>query len=95
MTVRALVIGIVCVLALAIAIPYCDLVMHGTWVGLTAFPISTLFTFVVLALGINYLLRKLKLGLTSTELLLMKQPTPLFASCILLPRVMVGNGEES
>ena len=69
MTGRALVIGIVCVLALAFAIPYCDLVMHGTWVGLTAFPISSFFTFVVLVLGINFLLKLLKIGLKPGELL--------------------------
>jgi len=70
MTVRAVIIGIVCVLGLAIAIPYCDLVMHGTWVGLTAFPISSFFTFVVLVLGVNFILKKLNLGLKSSELLL-------------------------
>jgi len=44
----AVALGLLCVLLLGIGIPYCDLVMQGTWVGLTAFPISSLFLLVVL-----------------------------------------------
>ena len=54
---RALFIGVLAVLAIGIATPYSDLVMRGTWVGLTAFPINALFVLVVLA-AINALVRR-------------------------------------
>lgn len=58
MTLRAFVAGLVLVAALGLFIPYSDLVMKGTWVGLTAFPIASFFLFVVLACVVNPLLRK-------------------------------------
>jgi hypothetical protein len=69
-TVRAFVIGCVCALLLGIGIPYCDLVMKGTWVGLTAFPISSFFLLFLLTAGVNVLLRKVKRGFSHGELLL-------------------------
>ncbi|MCE5240299.1 hypothetical protein LLH23_17685 [bacterium] len=53
---RALVIGIVAVLVIGVATPYSDLVMRGTWVGLTAFPINALFVLGVLT-ALNGLVR--------------------------------------
>jgi hypothetical protein len=70
MTARALIIGLVFVLLLAIGIPYSDLVMKGTWIGLTAFPISSFFVLFVLVAFVNAALRKLRWGLSGRELLL-------------------------
>lgn len=70
MTRRAILIGFCAVLLIGIATPYTDLVMKGTWTGLTAFPINALFVLVWLVLIVNPLLRRLKRGLRPGELLL-------------------------
>ena len=71
MTIRALIAGAVCALLLGIGIPFSDLVMRGTWVGLTAFPISSFFIFALLATAGNGVLRRLRRRpLDSAELLL-------------------------
>jgi hypothetical protein len=71
MTIRAVATGALCALLLGIGIPYSDLVMKGTWVGLTAFPISSFFVFALLATAGNGLLRRLgRAPLDSAELLL-------------------------
>ncbi|MBM3500050.1 MAG: hypothetical protein FJX74_15425, partial [Armatimonadetes bacterium] len=69
MTSRALFIGVTAVLLLGVATPYSDLVMRGTWIGLTAFPISSLFVLLVVVLGVNALLRKLGRALAAGEML--------------------------
>jgi len=69
MTSRALIIGIVAVLLLGIGTPYSDLVMRGTWVGLTAFPISSLFVLLVLVVAANAVLRRVGRALAPGELL--------------------------
>jgi len=69
MTTRALIIGIVAVLLLGIGTPYSDLVMQGTWVGLTAFPISSLFVLLVLVTVVNAALRRFRAALSPAELL--------------------------
>lgn len=69
MTPRALIIGLVCVLLIAIGTPYTDLVVQGTWVGLTSFPISAFFLLIVLAGVLNVVPRALGVGLSSAELL--------------------------
>jgi len=69
MTARSVLIGTAMVVLVAVATPYSDLVMRGTWVGLTAFPISSFFVLVVLALGINPVLRRFSKPLTTGEML--------------------------
>ena len=69
MTSRALIIGVVAVLLLGLATPYSDLVMRGTWIGLTAFPISSLFVLLVVVLGVNAVLRRAGRGLAPSEML--------------------------
>lgn len=68
MTRRALVVGAICVVLISIATPYSDLVMRGTWVGLTALPISAVFLLAVLVAA-NAPLRRERRGLTGGELL--------------------------
>ena len=69
MTARAVVIGTVSVLLIAVGTPYSDLVMQGTWIGLTAFPISAFFLLLIIAGLLNVIPRKLGVGLKSNELL--------------------------
>lgn len=69
-TVRTVIIGLVCVFFLSIATPYCDFVLQTTWLGGYFLPIGGIFIFFILTLGVNILLKKLKLGLNSSELLL-------------------------
>ncbi len=69
MTTRAIILGTIAALLLGLGTPYSDLVARGTWVGLTAFPISAFFVLVVLVALVNPVLRKLKRGLTKAELL--------------------------
>jgi len=69
MTTRALIIGVAAVLLLGLGTPYSDLVMQGTWIGLTAFPISSFFVLLALVLVVNTILRKFRHGLGAGELL--------------------------
>ena len=69
MTLRSVVIGTLMVVLIAVGTPYSDLVMKGTWVGLTAFPISSFFALAVLAVVGNPILRRLRKRLTSGEML--------------------------
>lgn len=69
MTWRAVLVGVLGVLLISIGTPYSDLVMRGTWVGLTAFPISSFFLLVVGVTAFNVPLRRLGWGLTTQELL--------------------------
>jgi len=69
-TPRAFIIGILCVLFLSIATPYCDLVLRSTWIGSTFLPIGAISIFVALTLGLNTLLKSMNAGLSSSELLL-------------------------
>jgi hypothetical protein len=75
MTTRALLLGLALVALLAVAVPYSDLVIQGTWVGLTAFPISSLFLLFVLVVPVNAVLRRLRRGLSTGELLLVYSMT--------------------
>lgn len=68
MTRRALLVGAASVVCISIATPYSDLVMRGTWIGLTALPISAVFLLAVLVL-VNAPLRRLGRGLAGGELL--------------------------
>lgn len=70
MTRRALIIGFIAVIIIGLFTPYSDLVMRGTWVGLTAFPINALFMLLATVGGLNTLLRKLGKGLSRGEMLL-------------------------
>ena len=65
---RAWLLGLLGAALLAIFIPYSDLVLRGTWLGLTAFPIGSFCGLLVL-LVINAPLRRLGRGLTGAELL--------------------------
>ena len=69
MTIRAFAIGVLCVLLIGIGTPYSDLVMQGTWIGLTSFPVSALFLLVVIVALVNIPLRRLGWGLSRAELL--------------------------
>ena len=69
MTPRAVIVGILAVLLIGLATPYSDLVMQGTWVGLTAFPISSFFILLILTTMLNVVPRKLGVGLSTAELL--------------------------
>jgi hypothetical protein len=69
MTPRAIIIGLLAVLLIGLATPYSDLVMRGTWIGLTAFPISAFFLLLVLVTIVNVLPRRLGVGLSTPELL--------------------------
>ncbi len=68
MTRRALLVGSAAVLLISIATPYSDLVMRGTWLGLTALPISAVFLLAVLVVA-NAPLRREGRGLGSKEIL--------------------------
>ncbi len=69
MTRRAMLIGILAVILISITTPYSDLVMQGTWIGLTALPISAVFLLAILVFA-NEPLRRLGHGLTQAELLI-------------------------
>ena len=68
MTARAVVLGLLFSLALGLFTPYSDLVLKGTWIGLTSFPISALAILAFLVSAVNVLLRARGKGLTSAEL---------------------------
>jgi len=69
MTARAVIIGLLAVLLIAVATPYSDLVMQGTWIGLTALPISSFFLLLVLVAVVNVVPRLFRAGLSKPELL--------------------------
>lgn len=69
-TPRAFIVGLAGVVFLSIATPYCDFVLQTTWLGGYFLPIGTLIIFFILTIGINVLLKMMKLGLNSSELLL-------------------------
>ncbi|NPV48658.1 MAG: hypothetical protein HPY69_17085 [Armatimonadetes bacterium] len=69
MTRRAVTIGLLAVALIALGTPYCDLVVQGTWVGLTAFPISALFLLLVLVSVVNVVPRRVGLALSRGELI--------------------------
>lgn len=69
MTPRSILIGLAGVAIIAFATPYSDLVMRGTWIGLTSFPISSFVLMLFLVGAVNSLLRKLGRGLAPGELL--------------------------
>ncbi len=61
-------LGWLSVVLIAAATPYSDLVMQGTWIGLTSFPISAFFILCFLV-GMNALLRRWRRGWRPGELL--------------------------
>ncbi len=65
---RATLLGLGASLLLALLTPYSDLVLQGTWVGLTAFPISAFFVLCAL-LGLNAVLALWSKALPLQELL--------------------------
>jgi len=70
MTTRAVAIGLVCVALLALVIPYSDLLVRGSWFGLTAFPIGSLLALLAVVLIAGVGLRLAKRGLKPPELAL-------------------------
>lgn len=70
MTRRAVLLGLLLTIALAIVIPYSDLQLKGTWIAACHLPVGAFFLFVVLTLLLNPLLKRLhgKLALRSGEL---------------------------
>ena len=69
MTRRAVVSGILCAGLVAAVTPYSDLVMRGTWIGLTAFPVSSFFVLLLLSAFSTWLPRRLGVRLSKAELL--------------------------
>lgn len=67
MTPRALLLGLAGVVALSLFTPYSDLVLRGTWLGLTSFPIGAFVILLGLVLA-NAPLRRLRRGLSANEL---------------------------
>lgn len=65
---RAWLLGLLGTVLLAALLPYSDLVLRGTWLGLTAFPIGAFCGLLVLV-GLNAPLRRVGHGLGSGELL--------------------------
>jgi hypothetical protein len=65
---RALLLGAGAVVLISVATPYSDLVMGGTWIGLTALPITAVFLLSLLVL-LNALLRRWHAGLARQEML--------------------------
>ncbi|MCS7254643.1 MAG: DUF6785 family protein [Armatimonadota bacterium] len=62
-------VGLIFVFLLGIVIPYSDLVMKGTWVGLTSFPIASFTLLFAMTLFLNPPLRALGRGLSQSELI--------------------------
>jgi len=69
MTPRAIALGLLFSLLLGLITPYCDLVVKGTWIGLTSFPISAFSLLLVLVALVNSFLRRVGPGLSPAELL--------------------------
>jgi hypothetical protein len=68
-TLRSVTTGLICTAFLAVATPVSDLLIQGTWIACCHLPIGVVFTFVVLVLGINVLLKKLGIPFTQQELI--------------------------
>ena len=66
---RAWLVGLIAVVFVASFTPYSNLVMQGTRIGLTSFPISAFFVLCFL-IGVNGLLSRWSKGLELKELLL-------------------------
>ncbi|MDW8122679.1 MAG: DUF6785 family protein [Armatimonadota bacterium] len=62
-------IGLLAALILSVVTPYSDLVMQGTWIGLTSFPISAFFV-LCLSLFVRFLLRKRGIEWTRDSLII-------------------------
>ena len=69
---RAWLVGLVAVVFVVLFTPYSNLVMQGTWIGLTSFPISAFFVLCFL-IGVNGLLSRWSKGLELKELLLVNR----------------------
>jgi len=66
---RAWLLGLLAAISVALFTPYSDLVMQGTWVGLTSFPISAFFVLCSL-IGVNAMLSRLGKNFSPAEVLL-------------------------
>lgn len=66
---RAWLMGLLATISVALFTPYSDLVMQGTWVGLTSFPISAFFVLCLLV-SVNALLARWQKGWRPDEVLL-------------------------
>jgi len=96
MTIRALLIGLICAAALALIIPYTDVLVRGSWFGLTGFPIGSLLALLAVVVVVAPLLRLLKRGLAQKELALIASMAlvsagiPSFGLTTLLMQYLVG-----
>jgi len=70
MTLRGLLIGLALVVVIAATIPYTDLLVKGSWFGLTAFPIASLLAMVAATGVLAPLMRALRRPLQPRELAL-------------------------
>ncbi|MGB9607882.1 MAG: DUF6785 family protein [bacterium] len=57
-TLRALIIGSICVAILSFAVPYSDLLLNGTWIACSHLAIGPILLFFPLVSLVNYFLRK-------------------------------------
>lgn len=57
-TPRALIIGAVCVVILSFAVPYSDLLLHGTWIACSHLAIGPIILFFPLVAFLNFILRR-------------------------------------
>lgn len=68
MTVRGIAIGTACAVALALTIPYTDLLVRGSWFGLTAFPIGSLLALMAVVAILGPPLKLVRRPLSAQEL---------------------------
>ena len=66
---RAWLVGLIAVVFVAFFTPYSNLVMQGTWIGLTSFPISAFFVLCFLV-AINTMLSRWRKSWRPDEMLL-------------------------
>jgi hypothetical protein len=67
-TIRAAIVGVICVVIMSIFSPYSDLIIGTVWSGATYLPLNVIIIFMLLV-AFNIILRKLKIGLHEHELL--------------------------
>ncbi|OIO00958.1 hypothetical protein COY52_08240 [Candidatus Desantisbacteria bacterium CG_4_10_14_0_8_um_filter_48_22] len=69
LTWKGVIVGLICVAFISIFSPFSDLVVGTVWSGAEFLPVNVVFTFTVLVLVVNFLLKKMKVGLNQSELM--------------------------
>jgi len=69
LTWKAVLVGLICVAFISVFSPYSDLIVGTVWSGAEFLPLNVVFTFTVLVLVVNLLLKIAKVGLKEHELL--------------------------